>query len=572
MKWGRTRTRNEQAHKQQGSIIVPAAAALLVGLVLLGAAHLGHNFHVKRGLQNAADLAALAGAQALGSGDALGCQQGESMARFSLSSQPDSPAAGLTGDGAKVLCGKWNSSHSDPAQRFVSALPADSVRVHLSYQPPSLFPFFTSSRLEAVATAKSSQPVAAFSVGSRLVSLGKKGLVYNLLRGVGVDAETLHLLDSAGLAEATITPAGLLKQLGLPISILAGIGTPEQLARVDRLTVADIVDASLSLISIGSTADADLSLLLNKLKNNGSSSLRVLLEAGFKLLGNGGLLNIGDGSDILSAADVDLKIASLLGTALVVANGENAIGLDVNLLPLGGLSSVIVKLSVVEPPTIAIGGVGVAARSAGVRLDVRAKLLKLEIPLVANVGLDLPVVVNVSQSTGVLKDICPMENPRERVFIEVTNTPVMICIGKYSFNNSKSTCDEVSAVDVKLILGLIPLVKLKVMSKVEDENPAGSAWLGFGEGYDSAITIGGKLRLADTIAKALTDLRMKPSVIGIPLPLDVIVNALGSILKPVSGSLDIVLQTALDLLGLQIVEADVELMSVNCNELAYLVQ
>lgn len=141
MKWGITRTQNEQAHKQQGSIIVPAAAALLVGLVLLGAAHLGHNFHVKRGLQNAADLAALAGAQALGSGDALGCQQGENMARFSLRSQPDSPAAGLTGDGAKVLCGQWNSNQSDPTQRFVPALPADSVRVHLSYQPLPCFPF-----------------------------------------------------------------------------------------------------------------------------------------------------------------------------------------------------------------------------------------------------------------------------------------------------------------------------------------------------------------------------------------------------------------------------------------------
>ncbi|WP_454006735.1 pilus assembly protein TadG-related protein [Alcaligenes sp. Marseille-Q7550] len=60
------RERAQRADRQTGSVIVPAAAALLVGLVLLGAAQLGQNFYAKRDLQNAADLAALAGAQSWG--------------------------------------------------------------------------------------------------------------------------------------------------------------------------------------------------------------------------------------------------------------------------------------------------------------------------------------------------------------------------------------------------------------------------------------------------------------------------------------------------------------------------
>ncbi|HJE61978.1 MAG TPA: pilus assembly protein TadG-related protein [Alcaligenes faecalis] len=484
MKWGRTRTRNEQAHKQQGSIIVPAAAALLVGLVLLGAAHLGHNFHVKRGLQNAADLAALAGAQALGSGDALGCQQGESMARFSLNSQPDSPAAGLTGDGAKVLCGKWNSSHSDPAQRFVSALPADSVRVHLSYQPPSLFPFFTSSVIEAVATAKNSEPVATFSVGSRLLSLKRNGLVYNLLRGVGLRPDQLTVLDSAGLVNAKITPSGLLKALGLPATVIAGVGTPEELARLEQLTLADLLSASLDLLDQQKTLGLDVGAL--------QEYIRLLLGVGpldlpVKLLGDGGILALIDGVDPLSALNVNLDVLQLVNTGLVVANGQNLIDLNLTALP-SGLTNMFnnaldLRVRVVEPPSIAMGGIGTKANSAGVRVYLNLDTSKIPLagPILKVLGTEvsLPVIIELSQATGELVNICRAPIAENQATIAVSSSLVNVCLGKFphsDFFSTSNSCKDESFGQIQRhrvinVLGILPLTAKVTLPLIDTKNP-----------------------------------------------------------------------------------------------------
>ncbi|WP_369327047.1 pilus assembly protein TadG-related protein [Alcaligenes nematophilus] len=484
MKWGRTRTQSEQAHKQQGSIIVPAAAALLVGLVLLGAAHLGHNFHVKRGLQNAADLAALAGAQALGSGDALGCQQGESMARFSLNSQPDSPAAGLTGDGAKVFCGKWNSSHSDPAQRFVSSLPADSVRVHLSYQPPSLFPFFTSSVIEAVATAKNSEPVATFSVGSRLLSLKRNGLVYNLLRGVGLRPDQLTVLDSAGLVNAKITPSGLLKALGLPATVIAGVGTPEELARLEQLTLADLLSASLALLDQQKTLGLDVGAL--------QEYIRLLLGVGpldlpVKLLGEGGILALIDGVDPLSALNVNLDVLQLVNTGLVVANGKNLIDLNLTALP-SGLTNMFnnaldLRVRIVEPPSIAMGGIGTKANSAGVRVYLNLDTSK--IPLVGLIlnalgtRVSLPVIIELSQASGELVNVCRAPIAENQATIAVKSSLVNVCLGKFPhsdfFSTSNSCKDEsfggIQRHQVINVLGILPLTAKVTLPLIDTKNP-----------------------------------------------------------------------------------------------------
>lgn len=484
MKWGITRTQNEQAHKQQGSIIVPAAAALLVGLVLLGAAHLGHNFHVKRGLQNAADLAALAGAQALGSGDALGCQQGENMARFSLRSQPDSPAAGLTGDGAKVLCGQWNSNQSDPTQRFVPALPADSVRVHLSYQPPSLFPFFTSSVIEAVATAKNSEPVATFSVGSRLLSLKRNGLVYNLLRGVGLRPDQLTVLDSAGLVNAKITASGLLKALGLPATVIAGVGTPQELAQLEQLTLADLLSASLDLLDQQKTLGLDVGAL--------QDYIRLLLGVGpldlpIKLLGDGGILALINGVDPLSALNVNLDVLQLVNTGLVVANGQNLIDLNLTALPAGLTdmfnNALDLRVRIVEPPSIAMGGVGTKANSAGVRVYLNLDTSKIPLlSLILNAlgtRVSLPVIIELSQASGELVNICRAPIAENQATIAVSSSLVNVCLGKFphsDFFSISNSCKDESFGDIQRhqvinVLGILPLTAKVTLPLIDTKNP-----------------------------------------------------------------------------------------------------
>ena len=473
MNWFGSRERAQRAGRQTGSVIVPAAAALLVGLVLLGAAQLGQNFYVKRELQNAADLAALAGAQSLGAGDAQGCQEAQRLAGVSLRSQEGSPAAGLTGGGVQVRCGQWDGSVEDSAQRFTPALPAHSVQVRLSHQAPSLFPFLSPASIEAVATANTSEPVATFSVGSRLLSLKKNGLVYQLLRGVGLSADDLRVLDSDGLVNASITPSGLLKALGLPATVIAGVGTPDELAQLEELTLANLLQASLDLLDQQKTLGLDVGVL--------PEFIRLLLGVGaldvpIQLLGEGGILAVVDGVDPLSALNVKLDVLQLLGTAVVAANGQNLIKLDLSALPLGDLSPINARLQIVEPPSIAVGGVGATANSAGIRLYVKVDLSLL----IARIKLNM--IIEASQAQAKLENVCSPPLQNNQAAISAKSSLVNVCVGEFknvaNFFSTENSCVAAGFGDVSPLnvieMPLLGALRVKVAQSIPmvlDETP-----------------------------------------------------------------------------------------------------
>ncbi|WZB63974.1 hypothetical protein WJ970_16175 [Achromobacter xylosoxidans] len=107
--------------------------------------------------------------------------------------------------------------------------------------------------VQAVAT--STQPVAAFTVGSRLLRLEKGGLLSKILASVGATPQQLDVLDAAR-PTVNITPSGLLDALGLPLSVATGVGTPAQLAAVSNLTLGQLLNATLTVINKAGTAAA----------------------------------------------------------------------------------------------------------------------------------------------------------------------------------------------------------------------------------------------------------------------------------------------------------------------------
>ena len=217
--------------------------------------------------------------------------------------------------------------------------------------------------VQAVAT--STQPVAAFTVGSRLLRLEKGGLLSKILASVGATPQQLDVLDAAGLATVNITPSGLLDALGLPLSVATGVGTPAQLAAVSNLTLGQLLNATLTVINKAGTAAADITLLNNAIK----TVLQVMpLNLPVKLFGDGGVLDLQVvGGSVTSALQANVNALNILQTALVIANGQNLIDLGLN-VPLLGVQS---KVRIVEPPTIAVGGVGATATSAGIRVYLR---------------------------------------------------------------------------------------------------------------------------------------------------------------------------------------------------------
>ena len=66
---------------QRGSIIIPVAVSLVVGLILLGGVQLAYYFFMKRELQNAADMAALSAVQLIEKTGELTCNNVEHPAQ-----------------------------------------------------------------------------------------------------------------------------------------------------------------------------------------------------------------------------------------------------------------------------------------------------------------------------------------------------------------------------------------------------------------------------------------------------------------------------------------------------------
>jgi len=419
-----------QAHRPmgrgrgRGSILINMAIALSLIVITLVGTELGYLFYMKREFQKTVDLAALAGAQQLTpSASSSSCDL--ALAAASANANLNLPGTAIN----PPECGSWEPDgptdaktgcFSGSTDHFLSSgTPSNAVRVRIQKAPPTLLPFFAADRTICVqAVASLDAPVAAFTVGSRLLRLEDNTLLPNLLKAVGVDLSATDLLSYQGLANTSITPAGLLAALGVPISGDLDVGTLNQLASIKDLTLGGLLDATvIALQNQGGAVGASIGVL-QQLRADLSVEA---LAAKVKLFGNETSPGILVGLDTTGNAALNAKVdlLSLVTAGASVANGKNLIAID----NLGiGLLGIQAKASVIEPPSIGIGGIGTIARTAQIRLYLRVKP-----PLL---GLDLPLVLELAQSTGVLKGInCQV--PRHNATIAVSSSQVNVCLGRF---------------------------------------------------------------------------------------------------------------------------------------------
>ncbi len=143
------------------------------------------------------------------------------------------------------------------------------------------------------------------------------------------------------------------------------------------------------------------------LQRQGSTAQATLLntlsgQVGALNVNLGRFLSVGTGGE--SGLDAQLNALDLIGTAAVsaaVANGKNAVAIGTDLgVPLD-LVTANTQLTIIEPPVIACGGVGAQARTAQVRLDVRTGVSILGIAGIGNVSLG----VQVGKGTATLTNV-----------------------------------------------------------------------------------------------------------------------------------------------------------------------
>ena len=416
--------------RHRGSVLVQFALLLGVLVAILGVVDMGYVYYAKRDLQRIADLAAMEGARTLGGVHSQPAQKCQNQGWASV--QQHWPVA-LAQDAARtsVVCAHWERAPNPRVLTHTGAV--NAAHVTLVGTTPTFVPVPFSRTIEVQAIAISEKPVAAFSVESQLAQFNKQSPLGVVLSTVGLSADQLTLLDSKGLANAAITPAGLLELLGVDLGV-GGLSalTPQGVAKLENLTLLNVLDASLEAVQ-DQTLRLKLDALVKDLLKVKVGSVRLVDMKMMQSINdpNGLLAFLSLGSSAApnnAALNVDLGIGELLKTAIGV--GLNGHAVDVPNLNLLGL--VQVKASVVEPPSIAVGGVGVMAKTSQVRLGIHIDTKKLVVlgPLLDAIGLriNLPINLDAVSAEGVLDAIYCVDS-QPAIDVDVTSRVARVSIG-----------------------------------------------------------------------------------------------------------------------------------------------
>lgn len=466
---------NRLRRSQSGVVAILGAVWLIVAVICLMAVDIGNLFWQRRELQKVADLSALAGAQSL----TLGC----SAVQTSVT-QIAAANGWKTADSVPVLeYGKW-----DPGQGPVDAtvspptyfrpaancanpgMALNAVRVSVMRTVPYFFVFNWQSagrQISASATASVSGQMASFWVGSRLASVGGASILGSLLKGIGLNLSGTTVSGYDGLAQVKVTPAGLLSALGIPVQTDIGVGELNTLLAGRTVSLGQLLDATVIAAGQGGLASLNANLVNAIAAQLGVSNLAVQL---------GSLADVPTGlfaqivapnGNAQPALNVGVSALQLIYSAIGVAVSQHAVdvsSLNVNLL---GIASASVKAAVIEPPSIAIGGIGVKAYTAQVRTYVRVKtesglLGGLLSPLVK---LDLPIVIDAVTGQGTLIDMCTpalrLSTGEDRAKIQANASILRTCVGAVSsadlFSKTDVCSTSVQPMEMLSILGIMKM-------------------------------------------------------------------------------------------------------------------
>lgn len=416
----------------RGSIIVNTAIALSLIVITLIGTEIGYMYFMKREFQKTADLAALAGAQQIRNGCTAASAAAQANANgASASDSSRNMPLGFTLAAGEVQCGYWDRVTSFQTPAVTGA--ANAVRVSFQKQTVKLLPFFDGNRTISVsAVAALSAPLAEFSVGTKLVTVSGDSLLGRALKGIGLDLGG-SLVGYDGLAQVKVTPAGLLAQLGIPVSADIGVGELNALLNAKTITLAQLLDATIKAAGVGTDLLASNITLLNAIQAKlGITGLTVPL---------GSLLQITAPNGPAGAAlNVGINALDILSTGIGIATQKHAIA--VNSLSVTNL--VKARVALIEPPSIGVGGVGAVAYTGQLRTYVQIDTGS--VPIVGSlVRLKLPIMIDAVNGKGTLAQMCTPELKNasgvDRARIDVQASILKVCVGKPGADPAKE--DEI---------------------------------------------------------------------------------------------------------------------------------
>lgn len=546
---------------RRGGVAIISAFALLVVLALAALAiDVASFYYVKRRLQGAADLAAMAAAN-----DVANAEQ---AARASLVGN-GYPATALVG----ISTGNYTADGAlRTDQRYVPLAlhSGNSAQVRVRTEAPHYFAgavFATTSHaadrgassttIEASATA--TKPVyVSFAIGSRLVKLDG-GLLNALLGSLLGGRVSLTAVDYQSLADANIDLFKFSDALATRTSLTALTydGLANSSVKIGDVFAA-LVDAERA--SPGSNATAIAALLQVADLERGASGLMKLNPLvdfgplGALPVGSQGLLGVS-----VSALDLLTAMAEL-------ANGTHQAQAALD-LGLPGIVSADLLLTVGERPVgtswVAIGQTGATVHTAQIRLYLKVKLLGSGIlPAVT-----VPLYLEVASATARLSAAsCTPAGAAQSVTLDVTPALVDAWIGTVTPAAMANFSTAPSATSATLVtLAGIASVSGRAHATMTNMQATPVTF--------SAQDISGQRKkttstqdfVTSLVSRLISDTQL--TVIALGLPITVPLNLAGSVLgiiQAAAPSIDVLLDRTLQTLGIGLGQADTWVTGIDC--------
>lgn len=555
---------------KSGNIAITAGltAPLFVGILALGVDY-GALTLQKRELQQTADLAAISAAAAVNpdqavlqyfklNGKKIGIKTENGLLTDTgfVSVDIEGQLAGVDGY-ATVTKGRYvPDSTVDMGQRFVAdASPTNAVKVEIVEKGQIYFAssFTTAPKISAVGTAAASR-VAAFSVGSRLLSLNE-GLLNAVLSGLLGSSVNLKLMDYQALVSADINLLKTIDILAIDLGLQAG---------TYRDLLAKDITLSQFLNALGRTGGLQPSLVatiktLERAANKTSISLPLekIVNLG-PFLGN----MVGSGENL----KVTAELFDLVSAAAIAANGHQQIAINAG-ASVPGLAATKLTIAIGEPPVsappLAVGSTGTVVRTAQTRLAIETSVTGLKALL--GLQINLPLYVEVANAEAKLADIRCMMPGNGAVDIDVVPGLAEIALGNVdtsAFNNFGRTprVTKASILDSAV-------VRINGMAQINSGNLTKSRLTFYQADIQQARIkqVSTKDVTTSLVASLLKKLDVDINVLFLTIGSPAIIqSALADTLSAATKPIDELLYNTLLVMGVKIGEADVRVTDLRC--------
>ncbi|HEY0234258.1 MAG TPA: TadG family pilus assembly protein [Afipia sp.] len=534
------------AADERGNIALMAALFLMLicACAALGV-DVGSIFADKRKTQSAADLAAIVAASDLSHASRAAAA---TVAKNNL--PPDSLVA--------VEPGVYKADASlMPQQRFTAAAaPANAVRVTMRSKTPLFFgKVLTGSthfNLDATAVASTTQ-LATFAIGSRLASLNG-GLLNSLLSGLLGTSLSLSVMDYQSLFNAKVNLFDFMPALATRLNLTA---VSYDTLLNTSVKVGDIVSALQMSVGSGPAALA----LASVATSLAGTSTKIKL---------GNLINTGPYNDLTVGQQpkvgVNVAAFDLLSALAQLANGTNQISTGLN-LGLPGIAAVTLKATIGERPVgsswITVGAQGASVHTAQTRIFLNIQLVGTGSVSVVN----LPVYVEVAAGTATLNAVsCGYPNLNtSSVTLGVSPGIIDAWIGAVTAADMTNFSTKPNPAAAKIVdLGLIQ-VTARAHAEMANTAPTPVNFSYTEIQAQTKKTVNTTSFTSSLTSSLLGDLQLGIQLGPLGLPIPGIGPLVTSIISGATGSIDTLLASVLQTLGVGLGQADVWVPGIRCD-------